>query len=72
MKTMKDLTGTGSDQDAPTMDGLTMATGRPLLSSTSRYSAKAFVYVYVFGRDPISLLVSACIASASIHLINTN
>merc|ERR1719414_661064 len=51
--------GKGSCQDATTMDGLTMASGRPLDTWPSIPSVMALVNVYVLGCEPIIVLVLA-------------
>ena len=61
-------TGVGSFHTAPTIDGLKMARGSPLPSWTRTYSARLFVYVYVFGLLPISLGVRVSTSSSSIQL----
>lgn len=63
-----ELTGMGSFQAAPTMDGLTMARGRFDPSCISRCSANCLVNVQVFGLVPINRGVMVLIMSSSIHL----
>ena len=62
------LTGKGSFHDAPTIEGLTIATGMSPRSSTRICSASAFVYVYVFGRGLIKFGVNESITSSLIQL----
>ncbi len=65
---MSMLTGNGSFQLAPTIEGLMMATLRFPHSCWMSCSAKALVYVYVLGRSPNSFGVIKETSLSSIHL----
>lgn len=62
------LTGIGSFNDAPIIDGLKMATGRSAACCDSTCSARLFVKVYVLGLLPITCGVIAFTMSSFIHL----
>lgn len=66
----KQLTGKGSFQLAPTIDGRTIATFSFAPSCCTTYSANAFVYMYVLGLSPINLGVISFTRPSSIHLVN--